>query len=92
MPVDERLRSQLVAAGAADEDATASEISAWISRQIKASDRLVTHFKLQAWIDEVGGYDATKSKKGSSRTKKPGGTKSRGKTSTKKKAAGSAGR
>ena len=105
IPVDEQLRSQLVAAGAANETAKASEISAWISRQIKASDRLSTHFKLQAWVDEVGTYDAGKGKdarKGSRKTKESTEVKSSRtrkttdksgrKTTTKKKAAGSAGR
>lgn len=103
IPVDEQLRSQLIAAGAADESATASEISTWISRQIKAGDRLSTHFKFQAWIDEVGAHDAGKGKgtKKTTRKKKTDSaktrttkttTKSGRKTTTKKKAAGSAGR
>jgi endonuclease III len=101
IPVDEQLRSQLVAAGAADESASAGEISVWISRQIKAGDRLPVHFKLQAWIDEVGAHDGSKAKTAKKgKTKRTAGdksarkttTKSGRKTTTKKKAAGSAGR
>jgi endonuclease III len=101
IPVDEQLRSQLVAAGAAGETASAGDVSAWLSRQIKAGDRLSTHFKLQAWIDEIGAHDAgadTGAGKGARKTKK--GTRAKSSRSakspraatTKKKAAGSAGR
>ena len=55
IPVDEQLRAQLIAADAVDEEATVSEISSWLNRQIKARNGRQTHFALQAWIDEVGG-------------------------------------
>jgi len=51
IPVDEQLRSHLAEVGAVDEEADVAEVSVWLSRQIRASAGLATHFALQAWVD-----------------------------------------
>ncbi len=82
IPVDEQLRAELVAAGAADEDADLAEISAWLSRQVRASDGLETHYGLQAWVEaNAGGENRTKRKSAS----KGGAGNTRKKTSSRKK-------
>jgi endonuclease III len=80
IPVDEQLRSQLVAAGAADESADVGELAAWLGRQVKANQGQAVAAGLQAWIDEVGGKAKTTARGGRKKT-----TKKTAKKTTKKK-------
>jgi endonuclease III len=82
IPVDEQLRRNLVAAGAADEDADVSEISAWLARQVKAGAGLETHLRFQAWVEKGGAKPASKK----TTTKKKAGATTRKTTRTTKKA------
>lgn len=88
IPVDEQLRSRLIEEGVCDEDADVHELSAWLSRQIKASDAREAHLALQAWIDEIGPAE----KPNSGGRKRPSRKKSGGKSrKSSKQAAGSTG-
>lgn len=81
IPVDTQLREQLVAGGAADEDADLAEISTWLTRQVRASDGLSTHLGLQAWVEANAGKGGRSRRKTSAK----GGKSSTKKTSTRKK-------
>jgi endonuclease III len=63
IPVDEQLRQQLVAAGAADEAADVGEVSNWLSRQVKAGEGLSVHRKLQHWVDNMPARGRSKTAK-----------------------------
>ncbi len=54
VPVDENLYRALLEAGACQDTADLWELSSWLSRQIKASDAVQTHFALQTWVDRGG--------------------------------------
>ncbi len=51
IPVDENLQSALLKTGACEESLDLSELSSWLSRQVKASEAAATYFSLQAWVD-----------------------------------------
>lgn len=86
IPVDEQLRTQLIAAGASDESADVAALSAWLARQVKASQGRAVAAGLQAWIDEVGGKAPSKGgkKKTSKKTTKKTTKKTSKKTTAKK--------
>ncbi len=86
IPVDSRLASALASAGASREGLDETDLSSWLSRQIKASDGVATHFALQHWVDAGGGKSRRSRKKSpgssrSSRTKEQS-TKSESSTQT----------
>jgi hypothetical protein len=88
IPVDEQLRSRLIDEGVCDEDADVHELSAWLSRQIKASDARKAHLALQAWIDDVGPVKKPSADGRKKTTRKKSGARSR---KSSKQAAGSSG-
>ncbi len=51
IPVDDNLHSALLNAGACENTLDLSELSSWLSRQVKASEAAATYFSLQAWVD-----------------------------------------
>lgn len=55
IPVDEQLRGRLIEAGAADESADVAELSAFLSRQVRAEDGLKVHYAIQRWVDQMAG-------------------------------------
>ncbi|MCP3902311.1 MAG: hypothetical protein GY715_01635 [Planctomycetes bacterium] len=81
IPVDEQLRRELVAAGAADEAADVSEVGAWLARQIKAGAGVEMHRRFQEWVEKAGAKPARKK----TSTKKKTATGSRKTTPTTKK-------
>jgi endonuclease III len=89
IPVDEQLRARLVEEGACDPEADVHELSAWLARQIKASDARAAHLAFQAWIDKVGPPKPARSGSRKKTTRKKAGTKSR---RSSKQAASSAGK
>ena len=90
IPVDEQLREQLVAAGAADEEATSAEVSAWLTRQIKAADGLTSHYAFQRWVEENPPKPKRKTTKTAKTTKTTKTSKKTAKATGRKKAAGRA--
>jgi hypothetical protein len=86
IPVDEQLRSRLIEEGVCNEDADVHELSAWLARQIKASDARAAHLAFQAWIDELGPVAKRRSDGRKKSTRKKSATKSR---KSSKQAAGS---
>ena len=94
IPVDEQLRDHLIAAGAADESVSVADLSAWLARQIKATEGVDAHYALQAWSEKkaaASGRRTTTKKKTRSAPakkttkKKPAAKKSPAKKTTKKK-------
>lgn len=77
IPVDDRLRAALIAEGVADESTDLTELSNWLSRQVKAGEGPGVHRALQAWVDGLSGGSRRRSSKSSGRkTKKKTGTRS----------------
>lgn len=54
IPVDEQLRGLLIAHEAAEESLSLTDLSSWLSRQIKAEKSLETHYAFQNWVDKGG--------------------------------------
>jgi len=73
IPVDENLYRALLQAGACDDTADLWELSSWLSRQIKASEAVQTHFALQTWVDR--GPRQTRPQSSTPRGAKPTSTK-----------------
>ncbi len=80
VPVDDQLRSHLIAVGAADDSAEIVELSSWLERHIKADDAVVAHHTLQGWVDRGGGEPKARSRT----TKKPAARKTKKKAPTKR--------
>jgi len=90
IPVDEQLLEALVAAKAADPGATTAEVSAFLARQVKATEGRELHWRLQAWSDAgpVKSRSTTKTAKKAPAKKAPAKTpakKTASKTTTIKK-------
>jgi endonuclease III len=74
-PADERLRRCLVDADVIDEEIDLIQLTAWLTKHVKASAVRQAHCDLQAWSDETGSRSVrTKKKKTNSRAK-PGAGK-----------------
>lgn len=67
VPVDKTLRTKLVLAGAADEEADDAEVGAYLSRQVKANDGRDMHYRLQAWAETPAAKSTTKKSRGTRR-------------------------
>lgn len=52
IPADDFLRHALANINACDGSLELPELASWLTRQIKASQAVNTHFALQAWVDE----------------------------------------
>lgn len=70
IPVDEQLRGLLIAHEAAEESLSLTDLSSWLSRQIKAEKSLETHYAIQSWVDKGGHKISTKSSGQASTDKK----------------------
>jgi hypothetical protein len=81
VPVDEQLRDQLAAAGAAADDVNVADLSAWLARQVKSADGPAVHGALQAWSDKQGAASRRSAKK----TGTAGAGKKKKKTTPRKK-------
>ncbi len=75
IPVDEQLRGLLVAHEAAEESLSLTDLSSWLSRQIKAEKSLETHYALQNWVDK-GEHKVSAKNSGQASTGKKTGKKS----------------
>lgn len=72
MPVDDRARECLIAAGAADESVSVPDLAVWVTRQVKAADMVPTLAKLQKWVESQPKRRPAR-KKTPSRKKAPAG-------------------
>lgn len=54
MPIDEQLRSKLIAAEIIDRGTDLLTVQAWLERHVRAADAAKAHLLLQGWVEEGG--------------------------------------
>ncbi|MCH8822850.1 MAG: hypothetical protein IH984_05005 [Planctomycetes bacterium] len=82
IPADDFLRRALADINACDGSQELPELASWLTRHIKASQAVTTHFALQKWVDEKPGEETSTTRKKTTNKKSPRQTASSSRKST----------